>query len=86
MGVNVKVTDGRSIVGGGSLPDESMDTKLVVIKPSVTANEFARKLRLADTPVVGRIQDNSLLIDLRTVPPSLDKKLLEVIRSSILEK
>jgi len=85
-GIKVEVVDGRSMVGGGSLPGESLDTKLLVIKPSTTADELAKKLRLADTPVVGRIQDDCFLLDLRTVPPSLDKKLLEVLVSVALEK
>ncbi len=86
VGIQAEVMDGKSMVGGGSLPDESLDTKLVVIKPSVTADEFAKKLRLADIPVIGRIQEGSFLMDLRTVPPSLDKKLLEVIIRAIPEK
>ena len=85
-GIKAKVTNGRSMVGGGSLPDESLDTRLVAVKPPIAADEFAQKLRLADTPVIGRIQEGSFLIDLRTVLPSLDKKLLGVIRSAILEK
>jgi len=85
-GIKAEVAEGRSMVGGGSLPDESLETKLVVIKPPVTAEELAKRLRLAATPVIGRIQEDAFLLDLRTVQPSLDKKLLEVILSAIQEK
>jgi len=64
----VKIEDGYSQVGGGSLPAENIPTKLVSIKPlSISAVAIARKLRNLDTPVFSRIQQESLLLDLRTV-------------------
>ncbi len=67
-GVKVKVIDGRSAVGGGSLPGTSMPTKLVAIEHK-NADQLASALREEEIPVIGRIQDNDYLIDPRTVLP-----------------
>ncbi len=68
FGVQASVVDGESRVGGGSLPGSSMPTKLVAIEaPSVDA--FASNLRLASPGVIGRVQNDRLLLDPRTVLP-----------------
>ncbi len=71
IGGGAMVIDGRSMVGGGSLPEESLPTKLVAIDaPGGAALEaFAKRLRLGETPIIGRIEDGRLLLDPRTVDP-----------------
>ena len=62
------IEDGISEIGGGSLPGESLPTKLVVLKPKgMSAEELGRCLRLSDPAVFGRIESDRLLLDLRTV-------------------
>ncbi|MBM3235951.1 L-seryl-tRNA(Sec) selenium transferase [Candidatus Poribacteria bacterium] len=64
----VKVEDGYSQVGGGSLPVENIPTKLLSIKPlNISVDALARNLRKSDPPVFSRIQQECLLLDLRTV-------------------
>jgi L-seryl-tRNA(Ser) seleniumtransferase len=64
----VKVKDGYSQVGGGSLPVENIPTKLISLEPvNLSVDAVARKLRNLDTPVFSRIQQECLLLDLRTV-------------------
>jgi len=65
-GIPAQIADGRSRVGGGSLPGSSLPTKLVAIE-SKDVEQLAARLRQAANPVVGRIQDERLLLDPRTL-------------------
>ena len=67
-GVEAQVVNGRSTVGGGSLPGTSLPTKCVAITVD-DCDEYARRLRDGETAVIGRIQDNQYLIDPRTILP-----------------
>ena len=84
-GIKAEVRDGNSMVGGGSLPGQSLASKLVTIRPSGPVEDLALSLRLATPPVIGRIDGEHLLIDVRTVLPSQDDALVEVIKSAFAE-
>jgi L-seryl-tRNA(Ser) seleniumtransferase len=57
-----------SQVGGGSLPLERIETRVISVLPkSMTLNQLEEGLRMADTPVIGRIARDRFLIDVRTV-------------------
>ena len=65
-GVRARVIEGRSVIGGGATPEQSLATWLIAIEcESATAAE--RRLRTGEPPVVARIEDDRLLLDLRTV-------------------
>lgn len=78
---SVEVASGRSLLGGGSTPMQSMETTLVVIPPParMTASEFERGLRAQDPPVVARIESERVLLDLRTVPDTERDALLAAV-------
>jgi L-seryl-tRNA(Ser) seleniumtransferase len=78
QGVRAKVVDGRSTVGGGSLPGTSLPTKLVAIEQD-NVDELAARLRQHKTPVIGRIQDELYLIDPRTILPQQTETLLQAL-------
>jgi L-seryl-tRNA(Ser) seleniumtransferase len=64
----------ESTVGGGSLPGETLESVgLVVVGRGPAA--LARRLRTGEPPVIGRVQDGALLLDLRTVDPGDDAAL-----------
>ena len=68
--------DGESLIGGGSLPGATLSTRLVAIgdvKKPALARKVALSLRLQEPPIIGRISDNVLLLDPRTVPPEEDE-------------
>ena len=70
--------DDISFLGGGSLPNQQLATVCVALVPaSGSVNQTAAALRAADPAVFGRVHNNQLLLDLRTVSPSEDQKLLE---------
>jgi L-seryl-tRNA(Ser) seleniumtransferase len=78
-GVAARMVDGRSTVGGGSLPGETLSTKLVAIQVD-SPDELARRLRASDPPVIGRIEDDLFLLDPRTVLAEEDEVLIEAIK------
>jgi L-seryl-tRNA(Ser) seleniumtransferase len=79
-----RVLDGESTVGGGSLPGASLKTRLVAIggRGGRTGSPqlLSRKLRQQVTPVVGRISEDVLLLDPRSVLPEEDEAVLEALR------
>jgi L-seryl-tRNA(Ser) seleniumtransferase len=79
-GVNAMVIDGNSTVGGGSVPGSMLPTKLVAVT-SEEVDSLAEKLRVSRTPVIGRIANDQLLLDPRTVLPGQQDDLLEAVAS-----
>ncbi len=72
----------EATVGGGSLPGETLPS--VGLRISVPAPErMAARLRAADPPVVGRVADDALLLDLRTVAPDEDEALADAVRATL---
>lgn len=84
MGAPAKVVDGRSMIGGGSLPEESLPTKLVAIPgDGAYVTGLARRLRQSDPPVVARIERDALLLDPRTVTPPQDSTLVRAVKAAL---
>jgi L-seryl-tRNA(Ser) seleniumtransferase len=80
--VKVEVVEGASTVGGGSLPGETLPTRLLALRvPS--PDDLARRLRACDPPVVARIEDGALVLDPRTVLPEQDEELLRVLAQAL---
>jgi len=84
LGSLAQVTDGETMIGGGSLPGGTLPTKLVAIggrrKSPRLAQGLAQKLRFQKVPVIGRINEDILLLDPRTVLPEEDKIVLGALR------
>ncbi len=76
LGARCVLIAGRSMVGGGSLPGESLPTTLVAL-PAGDAEAQARALRLGHPPVVARIVDGRVVLDLRTVLPGQEAALAQ---------
>lgn len=77
-GVEAIVREGRSAVGGGSLPGETLPTWLVALKGR-SPDAVARRLRMWRPPVVARIEEDLLCLDPRTVLPEEERTLLEAV-------
>ena len=72
-GWTTRVIDGSSTVGGGSAPGTEIPTQLVEIsRNGLSADAIEQHLRALDPPVIARIQDDRVVLDLRTVDPSDD--------------
>lgn len=77
-GYRSELIDGESVAGGGATPTQAIPTALIAIEaPDVTALE--RNLRLGDPPVISRIENDRLIIDLRTVFPEDEQELLAAL-------
>ena len=83
IGAAAEVISGETMVGGGSLPGGSLPTKLVAVYGSGrnSPQSIARRLRLQDVPVIGRIDKDALLLDPRTVLPEEDDIVLQALRN-----
>jgi L-seryl-tRNA(Ser) seleniumtransferase len=68
-GRGCSLVPGRSPVGGGSLPEETLPPTLIAL-PGAGAAALAARLRAGQAPVVARIQDGRVVLDLRTVLPA----------------
>ncbi|MHB0857467.1 MAG: L-seryl-tRNA(Sec) selenium transferase [Anaerolineae bacterium] len=71
--------EGRSMIGGGSLPEESLPTVLIAL-PVGTPSQVAVELRTGSPAVVARVQEGRILLDLRTVLPTQEEALLTRLR------
>jgi L-seryl-tRNA(Ser) seleniumtransferase len=85
IGTPARMQHGRSMIGGGSLPEEGLPTRVVAIPAhdgrSVT--ELAQRLRQSQPPVIGRIERDQLLLDPRTVAPEDDSTLVEAAAAAL---
>lgn len=81
----INIEDTLSQIGGGSLPMERLNSKCVSITPkNISTASLEEKLRLNENPVVGRISDNKLIIDMRTILDDeidiLSKKIINILK------
>ncbi len=77
---HVEVVADQSQLGGGSVPTQNIPTWCVAVRPAgISLDQFARRLRMAVPAVYGRIQQERLLLDLRTVFPSQDLQVVETV-------
>jgi L-seryl-tRNA(Ser) seleniumtransferase len=75
------VIDGVSTIGGGSAPGSEIPTRLVAVDaPGLSADRLEARLRALDPPIIARIQDDRVVIDLRTIAPEDDQELIQLMR------
>ncbi len=79
-GAEARLVDGWSTVGGGSVPGEHLATRLVAIS-STAPQELAKRLRLGSPAVIARIEEDDVVLDLRTVDPAADSDLRRALES-----
>jgi L-seryl-tRNA(Ser) seleniumtransferase len=72
--------DGHSVVGGGSAPETQLPATLIAVTSQrMSAVEIEKQLRLNAPPIIARIVDDRLTLDLRTVTPDGEKDLIEAL-------
>jgi L-seryl-tRNA(Ser) seleniumtransferase len=74
------------MVGGGTLPEQSLPTALISLKPEGSVEAFSRRLRLSEPPLIARTENDTILIDLRTVFPGQDTALVAIIKTAWMQK
>jgi len=79
-GVRAQILDGASTIGGGSAPGSTLPTKLIAISvDGLSASALEARLRAGDPPVVARIVDELVVLDLRTVESPEDTTIGTVV-------
>jgi len=81
LGLAAEVIRGHSTVGGGSLPGETLPTRLVALALE-SPDAVSARLRAGDPPVIARIEDGRLVLDPRTVLPEQEAALLRLVAES----
>ena len=81
-GISADVMEVRSTVGGGSLPEETQPSFAVAIG-GAPATGIAQALRSADPPVIARIVEEHVALDLRSVLPEDDEVLARAVTGAL---
>jgi len=80
-GVRASVMEGSSVIGGGSTPGQPLQSWVIAID-CVDVVEAEKRCRMGDPPVVARIEDGRLVVDLRTVFRDEEEELVRAIRAA----
>jgi L-seryl-tRNA(Ser) seleniumtransferase len=80
--VEIEITDGTSLAGGGSTPSQTLPTKVIRIASArYSAAKLEQRLRRAPAgvSVIARVEDDRLILDLRTVFPEQEPLLIKTL-------
>jgi L-seryl-tRNA(Ser) seleniumtransferase len=80
------IVDGASLVGGGSTPTQSLPSKIIRIASArYSASQLEQRLRSAPAgiSVIARVEDDRLVLDLRTVFPEQEPLLLKTLAAAL---
>jgi L-seryl-tRNA(Ser) seleniumtransferase len=81
-GVTLALMPGMSLLGGGSAPEEGLPTTLVAIGvPGISARAVEERLRGRPEPVIARIENDRVVLDLRTVLEEQEPAVVEALAS-----
>ncbi|MGH9456240.1 MAG: L-seryl-tRNA(Sec) selenium transferase [Thermoanaerobaculia bacterium] len=75
-----RVVETRAALGGGTTPAETVPSAGVAVASGSAAEEARSALLALPRPVIGRIEEDELLLDLRSVDPADDAALVEAVR------
>ena len=79
--LSVEVLDGESVIGGGAAPSAALPTRLLAITcTGLSADELSVRLRASDPPIIARVEEGRVLLDLRTVFPEQDEAILQALK------
>ena len=84
--VEIDITDGASLAGGGSTPSQTLPTKIIRIASArYSASKLEQRLRRAPSgvSVIARVEDEHLILDLRTVFPDQEPLLIKNLAAAL---
>jgi L-seryl-tRNA(Ser) seleniumtransferase len=84
--VEIEIADGASLAGGGSTPSQSLPTKIIRIASArYSATKLEQRLRRAPAgiSVIARVEDDRLILDLRTVFPEQEPLLIKTLAAAL---
>ncbi len=79
--MKVEIIDGESVIGGGAAPSSVLPTRLLAVScADLTADALCARLRNSDPPIIARVEDGRVLLDLRTVAPEQDALIAQALQ------
>jgi L-seryl-tRNA(Ser) seleniumtransferase len=82
----ITLREENSQVGGGALPLQALPTRVLALRPlRISAAVLEERLRKSETPVIARVKEEEVLLDLRTVAEEEEEPLLEAVRQALKE-
>jgi len=79
--LRVEIIPGESVVGGGTAPGSTLPTVLLAVScEALSADELASRLREGEQPIIARVEEGRVLLDLRTVFPEQDEQIAVSLR------
>jgi L-seryl-tRNA(Ser) seleniumtransferase len=80
--LQAELLDGESVIGGGAAPSALLPTRLIALAHAKhSADELCARLRAADPPIIARVEEGRVLLDLRTVLPEQDTTVAAALAS-----
>ena len=81
-GLTLEIVDGESVIGGGAAPSAVLPTCLLAVtRKGLSADEISARLRAGDPPVIARVEEGRVLLDLRTIFPEQDEIVVAALRA-----
>jgi L-seryl-tRNA(Ser) seleniumtransferase len=78
----VEVVESRSVLGGGAAPGSTLPTRVLAVKSaSHNPDELCAQLRQWETPIIARVEEGRVLLDLRTVEPEQEEAIVAALES-----
>jgi L-seryl-tRNA(Ser) seleniumtransferase len=78
--MKLEIIDGESVIGGGAAPSSALPTRLLAVTSTgSSADELSVKLRKSDPPIITRVEEGRVLLDLRTVFPGQDHLIADAL-------
>ena len=79
--LRTETVEGTSLVGGGAAPGATLPTVLLAVTAEkLSADELAARLRAHDPPIIARVEEAQVLLDLRTVFPEQDAEIVRALQ------
>ncbi len=80
--LQIEVIESRSVLGGGAAPGSTLPTRVLAVKSgSQNADELCARLRQWETPIIARVEEGRVLLDLRTVEPAQEETIVAALES-----
>ena len=80
--LKLELVDGESVIGGGAAPSAVLPTRLIALTHTdLSADELSARLRANIPPIIARVEEGRVLLDLRTLFPEQDELLVEMLSS-----
>lgn len=80
--LGIELLDGQSVIGGGAAPSAVLPTRMIAVTHTrLSADELSARLRAITPPIIARVEEGRVLLDLRTVFPDQDANLASALAS-----